>query len=165
MASVSGPVNSSNTFTFLLPPDTLTPLPHPPWIIYHLWLAKAKSPILIWNVGASCPASYDRTGHLSSCSQVYRKEMWSAPVKKMEKTERMKRRAREIKRDFCQKMYLNQGKIKEESENFLQRRPWGRGGKRGKTKEYEKGKQIQREYGRSPMWPYYNGYTAGNYIL
>lgn len=44
--------------------------------------------------------------------------------------------------------------------HFLQRRPLCRE-QEVPQKIGGEGKQIQREYGRGPMWPYYKAYTAG----
>lgn len=49
------------TFTFLQSPDTLTPLSHPRHELYIICAREnSTSPILVWNVGASCLAGLDK---------------------------------------------------------------------------------------------------------
>lgn len=145
------------TFTFLLPPDTLTPLSHPRHELYII-CANGESPILTWNVGASCRASAEPlTGPALSFATT---KCW-APFKdgiRGNKDGENKRGGG--KWDFCQKIIETRRRSKTIGE-FPPAPTITPRNKRYNKKIWGKRKQIQREYGRSPMWPYYKGYTAG----
>lgn len=91
------------TFTFLLPLDTLTPLAHPHHELY-ISCANGKSPILTWNVGASCLASVEPiTGSALFLCNITATKCW-APFKDGIRGNKDGENKRGIKWDFCQKI-------------------------------------------------------------
>lgn len=105
--------SKQHTFTFLLPPDTLTPLSHPHHELYII-CANGKSPIRTWNVGASCLASAEPlTGPALFLCNFTTTKCW-APFKDGIKGNKDGENKRGAKWDFCQKNYRNQAKIKDD---------------------------------------------------
>lgn len=155
--------SKQHTFTFLLPPDTLTPLSHPHHELYII-CANGKSPIHTWNVGASCLASAEPlTGPALFLCNFTTTKCW-APFKDGIKGNKDGENKRGAKWDFCQKIIETRRRSKT-IEEFPPAPTITPRNTRHNKRIWSRRKQIQREYGRSPMWPYYKGYTAGNYIL
>lgn len=101
------------TFTFLLPPDTLTPLSHPHHELY-ISCANGKSPILTWNVGASCRASGEPlTGPALFLCEIATTKCW-APFKDGIRGNKDGENKRGVKWDFLSENYRNQAKIKDD---------------------------------------------------
>lgn len=91
------------TFAFLLPPDTLTPLSHPHHELYII-CANGKSPILTWNVGASCLASAEPlTGPALFLCNFRTTKCW-ALFKDGVKGNKDRENKRGVKWDLCQKI-------------------------------------------------------------
>lgn len=120
------------TFTFLLPPDTLTPLSHPRHELYII-CANGESPILTWNVGASCRASGEPlTGPALSFATT---KCW-APFKDGIRGNKDGENKRGGGNEISVRKLSKPGEDQRRLENFLQRQPLHRG-TRGTTKKYE----------------------------
>lgn len=120
------------TFTFLLPPDTLTPLSHPHHELYII-CANGKSPILTWNVGASCLASAEPlTGPALFLCNFATTKCW-ALFKDGVRGNKDRENKRGAKNEISVRKLLKPGEDQRRLENFLQRQPLRRG-TRGTTK-------------------------------
>lgn len=99
------------TFTFLLPPDTLTPLSHPHHELY-ISCANGKGPILTWNVGASCLASAEPlTGPTLFLRNFATTKRW-ALFKDGANGEQSRGKQKGDEMRFLSENYWNQAKIK-----------------------------------------------------
>ena len=148
------------TFTFLLPPDTLTPLSHPHHELYIVLCKRqqSNSHLKCWGkLSSERPSLWQ--GRLFFLCNFTTTKCW-APFKDGIRGNKDGEKQKRAKMRFLSENYRNQAKIKEDwrisssADHYAEEQEV-------QQKLRGKRKQIQREYGRSPMWPYYKGYTAG----